>query len=116
MRKLLEEHLLLRDRHANPSIRNAEADCCACTNRLAGGSKRNCSLFGKLDGIAQQIEQHLPEPDLIDVESPNVIGAVNLQLVGIMLGLASALISGIIWQQKMIEASRRFACTASLEQ
>ena len=52
---------------------------------VAGAVQRNGALLGELAGIAEQVEQHLPDLGQIGVHGAKLIGAADFKGIGVLL-------------------------------
>src|SRR5499427_1000338 len=86
--ELLEQLCLLLRSHANASVSDGELSPAASVGdptRL----QLNLTLFGELAGIAQQVEQYLPQPHGVHGEDTQVLLGVDNETVLVLLGKLS---------------------------
>src|SRR5215472_16928114 len=86
--EFLEQLGLLLRRHANAGIDHRQLDPVASTGHLAR-LQLDLTLFGELAGIAQQVEQYLPQPHGVHGEDTEVLLAVDNETVLVVLGKLS---------------------------
>src|SRR6516162_6518189 len=86
--ELLEQLCLLLRSHANASVSDGELNPAASVGHLAR-LQLDLTLFGELAGIAQQVEQYLPQPHGVHGEDTQVLLAVDNETVLILLGKLS---------------------------
>src|SRR5262249_51581336 len=83
--ELLEQLDLLLRSHANAGISNGKFDPVASVCHPAR-PQRDLALLGELKGIAQQVEQYLPQPHRVDGEGAEVLLRFDQQAVLVLLG------------------------------
>src|SRR5215831_12048785 len=86
--ELLEQLRLLLRRHANAGIDHRQLDPIASIGHLAR-LQLDLTLFGELAGIAQQVEQYLPQPHGVHGEDTQVLLGVDNETVLVLLGKLS---------------------------
>src|SRR5262249_61841527 len=70
--ELLEQLGLLLRGHADSGVGHGKLDRVASVCHPAR-PQRDLALLGELEGIAQQVEQYLPQPDGVDGEGAEVV-------------------------------------------
>src|SRR5262249_19180941 len=80
----LEQLCLLLRRHANAGIDHRQLDPVASVNHPSR-SQLDLTLFGELAGIAQQVEQYLPQPHGVHGEGTQVLLGVDNETVLVLL-------------------------------
>jgi hypothetical protein len=83
--ELLEQFRLLLGRHADAGVRYGELDPVASVQHLSR-PQRDLALFGELAGIAQQIEQDLPQPHGVHCQRAEVVLGLDDKTVLALLG------------------------------
>src|SRR5262249_14131936 len=78
--ELLEQLCLLLRRHANAGVGDSELDGVTAIAHLAC-RKLDLARFGELAGIAQQVEQDLPQPHGVQSQCAEVLLSVNDEAV-----------------------------------
>src|SRR5262245_22606472 len=86
--EFLEQLCLLLRRHANAGIDHRQLDPVASVNHPSR-SQLDLTLFGELAGIAQQVEQYLPQPHGVHGEDTQVLLRVDNETVLVLLGKLS---------------------------
>src|SRR6516165_6706687 len=86
--ELLEQLGLLLRSHADAGVRDRELDPVAAVGLLAC-RKLDLAFLGELAGIAQQVEQYLPQPHGVDGQYAEVPLGVNDEAVLVLLGKLS---------------------------
>src|SRR5262245_26972300 len=86
--ELLEQLCLLLRGHADAGFGDGELDEIAAIAHLAC-HKLHLARFGELAGIAQKVEQDLPQPHWIDGQCAEVLLGVNDEAVLVLLGKLS---------------------------
>src|SRR6516165_9042545 len=84
----LEQLRLLLRRHAHAGIDHRKLDPVASVNHPSR-SQLDLTLFGELAGIAQQVEQYLPQPHGVHGEDTQVLLNVDNETVLVLLGKLS---------------------------
>ena len=83
--ELREQLGLLRGRHADAGIGHSKLDPVAPVHDLVY-PQLDLALRGKLAGIAQEIEQDLPQPHGVDGERPELLLGFDHETVLVLLG------------------------------
>src|SRR5262249_25046695 len=96
--KLLEQLCLLLRRHADASVGDGKLDEAAAIADFAC-RKLDLARFGELAGIAQEIEQYLPQPHGVHGQCAEVLLSVNDEAVLILLGKLSGGVDDILDQR-----------------
>src|SRR5262245_19909624 len=86
--ELLEQLGLLRRRHADPGVGHGEPEPVASVCHPAR-LQRDLALLRELKGIAQQIEQYLPQPHGVDSEGAEVVLRFDQEAVLVLLSKLS---------------------------
>src|SRR5262249_53730199 len=86
--EFLEQLCLLLCRHANAGIDHRQLDPVASIGHLAR-LQLDLTLFGELAGIAQEVEQYLPQPHGVHGEDTQVLLRVDNETVLVLLGKLS---------------------------
>ena len=86
--ELLEQLCLLLRGHPDAGVGDGELDEVAPIAHLAY-RKLDLARFGELAGIAQQVEQDLPQPHGVHGQCAEVLWGVNDQVVLVLLGKLS---------------------------
>ena len=83
--EFLEQLRLLLRRHADAGVGDGQLDPVAAVDHLAR-PQLDLALLGELAGIAQQVEQDLPQPHGVDGERAEVLRRFDRQAVLVLLG------------------------------
>ena len=86
--ELLEQLGLLLRCHADAGVGDGELEEVAAVRRLAC-LERDLTLFGELAGIAEEIEQYLPQPHGVHRQCAEILLGVNDEAVLVLLGKLS---------------------------
>src|SRR5215469_953117 len=97
--ELHEQLGLLLRRHANAGVGDGELDDGAAIAHLAC-RKLDLARFGEFAGIAQKVEQDLPQPHRIDGQYAEVLLGVNDEAVLVLLGKLSGGVDDLVDQRR----------------
>src|SRR5262249_43207581 len=86
--ELLEQFCLLLRSHADAAVRDRKLDPAASVGDSAR-SQRDLTFLGELAGIAQQVEQNLPQPHGVHGQRAEVLLGVDDEAVLVLLGKLS---------------------------
>src|SRR5262249_40864364 len=86
--ELLEQLSLLLRSHANAGVSDRELDPVATVGELAR-PQPDLTFLGKLAGIAQQVEQDLPQPRRVHGQYAEVLLGIDDEAVLVLLGQLS---------------------------
>ena len=81
-----------------PGIGDGELDEAAAIAHLAG-RKLDLAHFGELAGIAEEVEQYLPQPHRVHCQCAEVLWGVNDEPVLVLLGKLSGGVDDILDQR-----------------
>jgi len=96
--ELLEQLGLLRRSHANASVRDGKLDEAAAIAHLAC-RKLDLARLGELAGIAEEVEQDLPQPHGVHGQCAEVLLRVNDEAVLVLLGKLSGRADDVVDQR-----------------
>src|SRR5215472_14939010 len=102
--ELLEQLRLLLRRHPDAGIGDGELDEVAAIAYLAC-RKLDLARLGELAGIAQQIEQYLPQPHGVYGQCPEVLLGVDDEAVLVLLGKLSGGAEHLVDEAEEVSAS-----------
>src|SRR5215467_11027150 len=103
--ELLEQPCLLLGSHANASVSDGELNPAASVGdptRL----QLDLTLFGELAGIAQQVEQYLPQPHGVHGEDTQVLLGVNDEAALVLLGKLTRGVDHVVDQGRELHGLR----------
>src|SRR4029450_10261749 len=103
--EFLEQLLLLLRRHADTGIRYGELDPAASVGHLAS-TQPALALFGELAGIAQQVEQYLPQPHGIHGQWAEALLTLDDQAILVLLGKLARRADDLVDQRDQVDQLR----------
>src|SRR5262245_16082350 len=103
--EFFEQLCLLLRRHANASIRDGELEEAAAIAHLAC-RKLDLARFGELAGIAEEVEQYLPQPHGVDGERAKVVRGLNRETVLVLVSKLSCRTDDLVDQRRELHGLR----------